>query len=230
MAARGEDAPVDLSIDEVIARARTLLRRSVRTMLGIVGPPGAGKSTVTKALQGALGDAMVVVPMDGFHLSNEVLITLGRRHRKGAPDTFDVGGFAALLRRIHGAEPDQVIYAPRFDRQLEESIGSAIPVPGSARLIVVEGNYLLHRDHGWGEIGPLLDETWYLDVTTEEIRRRLVARRVGHGHEHDAAEAWVRDVDEPNARTVLRSRPHADLVLRLDARFAPPMLDSKETP
>lgn len=206
----------ELTVDGFVDRARALLARPGRTMLGITGAPGSGKSTVTAALREALGAAVVVVPMDGFHLSNEILTELGRRDRKGAPDTFDVDGYVALLSRIRACEED--VYAPRFDRDLEQSIGSAQHVLATTPLVVTEGNYLLAASDGWEQVRPLLDEVWYLDVDLPEIRRRLISRREAHGHAPEAARAWVTNVDEANAHIVIESRDRADLVMRLGAQ------------
>jgi len=151
---------------------------------------------------------MVVVGMDGFHLANEELERLGRRHRKGAPDTFDVDGYVTLLRRLQ--HQDGPLYAPRFDRDLEESIGSAILVQPDVPLVVTEGNYLLHDEFGWSAVRDLLDETWYLELDGEERRRRLVQRRLVHGDTREHAEHWVAQVDEPNALLVAAGRPRAD--------------------
>ncbi|WP_236683489.1 nucleoside/nucleotide kinase family protein [Demequina aurantiaca] len=208
----GDDA-VALTREGFVARARTLVENPGRTMLGIVGPPGSGKSTLTAALTEALGDQVVVVPMDGFHLANERLIELGIRERKGAPDTFDVAGYVALLRRIRDRE--ELVYAPRFDREIEQSIGSAQPVVAATPLVVTEGNYLLSDTDGWPAVRDLLDEVWYVDVSLDEVRRRLEGRRIGHGHSPEAARSWVATVDVPNAQTVMTTRDRADLVFRV---------------
>lgn len=199
---------------ELVARARHLARPGCRRLLGITGPPGAGKSTLAQVITEALGGAAVAVAMDGFHLANEVLEALGRRERKGAPDTFDVAGYLALLHRLRSGE--SLVYAPRFDRDLEQSIGSAIPVPGEVPLVVTEGNYLLHDDPEWRQVAPLLDEVWYLEVSPAEVTRRLVARRVGHGHPAPAARDWVDGVDLPNARLIASGRERTDLVVRVN--------------
>lgn len=199
---------------ELAERARRLLADGRRRILGITGTPGAGKSSITAALLEALGDDAVVVGMDGFHLANAELVRLGRRDRKGAPDTFDVDGYVALLARL-STPATGTVYAPRFDRDLEESVGSAVAVDPHVRLVITEGNYLLHDGNGWNAVRPFLDEVWYLDVEPEERRRRLTARRMGHGHPADEASAWVRDVDEPNARIVENGRLRADLIVRI---------------
>ncbi|WP_062211514.1 nucleoside/nucleotide kinase family protein [Demequina oxidasica] len=221
-----DDNVVTLTCDEFVERARTLLENPGRTMLGVVGPPGSGKSTLTTALGSALGDQVVVVPMDGFHLANERLVELGRRDRKGAPDTFDVAGYVALLRRIRDRE--ELVYAPRFDREIEQSIGSAQAVVAATPLVVTEGNYLLSDTDGWPAVRELLDEVWYIDVELDEVRRRLEGRRVGHGHEREAARNWVATVDVPNAQTVIATRDGADLIIRVTG--APPTATQRSLP
>ena len=174
------DRGIDLSFDELVDRARGLVRPGGRTLLGITGAPGAGKSTVAAALLDALGEQAVLVGMDGFHLANSELVRLGRRDRKGAPDTFDVDGYVALLRRLR-ARTDPVVYAPVFDRALEASIGSAVPVPASTPLVLTEGNYLLLDDAGWAQARGCMDEVWFLDVPPTLRHNRLLARRRSYG-------------------------------------------------
>ncbi|KQM14437.1 hypothetical protein ASF83_14645 [Plantibacter sp. Leaf171] len=211
-----------MSLDELVDRARALAASGSRRILGIVGAPGAGKSTVSDTLAAALGDQAVIVGMDGFHLDNPELVRLGRRDRKGAPDTFDVDGYVALLARLATSgrtesSPGAPVYAPRFDRSLEVSIGSAVLVRPEVPLVITEGNYLLFDDHGWQDVARHLDESWYVDVDDELRRDRLIARRLGHGHPRDEAEAWVLGVDEPNARLVDATKHRATRVVTLDA-------------
>lgn len=213
-AAPAGPGPTTVTLEDLVTRAAALADRGTRTVLGVVGAPGAGKSTLCTALGEQLGERVVVVGMDGYHLDNEVLVALGRRDRKGAPDTFDVDGFVSLLRRLRAAD-EETTYAARFDRSLELAIGSAVPVHRSVPLVVVEGNYLLCEDGGWERVRPLLDETWYLDVPDDERVRRLVARRVSHGDDPDAARRWVHGVDESNATVVVATRDRADHLLHL---------------
>jgi len=184
-----------------------------RRLLGIAGTPGAGKSTVAQLLAEALGAQAVVVPMDGFHLANRELVRLGRAARKGAPDTFDVGGYQALLRRLRQQRPEEVIYAPFFQREIEEAIAGAIPVQGDVPLVISEGNYLLLSQGPWANTAPLFDECWYVAVNAEERRARLVERHMHFGRSLEAAQAWVDSTDEPNARLIDADRARADRVV-----------------
>lgn len=204
---------LEAGVAHLVARAGALAASGERRILGIVGPPGAGKSTVGAAVVEALGQRAALVPMDGFHLDNPVLEALGRRSHKGAPDTFDVAGYVALLRCLR--EGRELVYAPRFDRSLELAIGSALPIPADTPLVVTEGIYLLHDDAGWEAVRPLLDEVWFIDVAPEELRRRLVARRVADGDSAEAATAWVEGVDAVNGALVERGRGRADVVVRI---------------
>jgi pantothenate kinase len=186
----------------------------VRRLIGITGPPGAGKSSYAAALAARTGPSAVVVPMDGFHLAGHELVRLGRADRKGAPDTFDVAGYVALLRRLR--DEAGVVYAPEFRRDLEEPIAGAIAVEPRHTTVVTEGNYLLHDRDGWEHVRPLLDGCWYVDTDDEQRVARLIARHVAHGRSPDAAREWVMRSDEANARLVAATRPRADRVVRLD--------------
>ena len=161
-----------------------------------------------------LGPAAVLVPMDGFHLSNQVLESLGRRDRKGAPDTFDAAGYVALLRRLRTPDTD-VVYAPIFRRDIEEPIGSSIAIPPQTPIVITEGNYLLLDTHPWQQVRDLLDAVWYLQIDNAVRVERLIARHVAFDKTPDAARAWAEGSDQRNADAVAASARHADLVLRL---------------
>jgi len=154
-----------------------------------------------------------VLPMDGFHLHDDVLDGLGRLDRKGAPDTFDVDGYVALLGRLR-RETDRPVYAPAFDRDHEVSLAGAIPVLPEHRLVITEGNYLLLDSPGWCDVRALLAECWFLEVEDGIRLERLVARHVQHGRTRDAATEWVQRSDEANALLVAVTRDQADLVVR----------------
>ncbi|THA64922.1 nucleoside/nucleotide kinase family protein [Streptomyces sp. A0958] len=206
---------MDLSdLTGLTARARRLARTGERRILGIAGPPGAGKSTLAGRITEALGSLAVLVPMDGFHLAGAELERLGRADRKGAPDTFDAAGYAALLRRLRAPEPGTVVYAPAFDRALEEPVAGAVPVPPQVPLVVTEGNYLLYGEGPWAPVRGLLDEAWFLELDDAVRVRRLVDRHVRYGRPRADAERWVARSDEANARLVAPGRDRADLLVR----------------
>lgn len=200
-----------------IAQAMDALRRRLlpgtRTILGITGAPGSGKSTFAAWIreQFTPGTA-VVVPMDGFHLGNAVIEGTPLRDRKGAIDTFDAGGYLSLLRRLV-ARDEAAVYAPEFRRTLDEPVAASVPVPADVPLVITEGNYLLAEQEPWKEVRAQLDEVWFVD-TPEELRlRRLVARHVSFGMGQAAAEAWASGPDETNARLIRATRPAADRII-----------------
>jgi pantothenate kinase len=202
-------------IDEGLVERARALTAGGRAVLGICGAPGAGKSTLADRLVEAVGPTAVTVPMDGFHLHDTELARLGLGDRKGAPETFDVRGYVALLHRLR-AETDHVVYVPRFDRSREESVAGAIAVRPEHRLVVTEGNYLLLDAPGWRDVRPLLDETWFV-VGDEEVRlTRLVLRHVAHGRPPAVAERWATVSDQANADLVARTRSAADVLVDID--------------
>jgi pantothenate kinase len=200
-----------------LAHAVDLLQQSRRSILGIAGSPGAGKSTYAERLVRELtasGRPAALVPMDGFHLAQTTLAGLGLVPVKGAPETFDVDGYVALLRRLR--QPSgRPIWVPRFDRGLEEPIAAGLAVPDETRLVVTEGNYLLLDQGPWATIRSLLDECWYLELDPAVRRHRLTARHVRHGRTEDEARARTTGSDEANARLVDATRIHADALLNL---------------
>jgi pantothenate kinase len=208
----------------LVARARALAGDGRRAVLGIAGPPAAGKTTLAVQLVAALAadppagmgaDRVAHVPMDGFHLADVELDRLGLRDRKGAPDTFDAYGYAALLRRLL-EDRDEMIYAPGFERVLEQPIAASIGVPRAARLIVTEGNYLLLDEPRWAPVRESLSEVWYADLEPGERLRRLIERHVRFGKEPAAAVAWATGTDERNAELIAATRSRADLVVPSD--------------
>lgn len=202
-------------IDDAVALVPSIA--GGRAVLGLAGAPASGKSTLARRLvdgvNGRLGpDTAVQVPMDGFHLSNAQLDRLGLRGRKGAPDTFDVDGYLHLLRRLREAG-DRPVYAPDFDRRLDEPVAAGIVVPPTTRLIVTEGNYLADDAPGWADVRGLLDELWYVRTPRPLRERRLLRRHVRGGRTVQQARDFIRSSERPNARRVEAARPNCTRVV-----------------
>jgi len=202
-------------MSEISHLAATIFRRGAhanRVIVAIAGPPAAGKSTISAQLAEYLPEgAAAVVPMDGFHYDDGVLDKIGWRQRKGAPETFDFGGYEHLLKRLKAADEDVAV--PIFDRSIELSRAAAAIVSKDTKFILTEGNYLLLDEEPWNRLAPLFDATVYIDVPREELRRRLVQRWLDYGRTPEAGQAWIDSNDMPNIDRVLTRRRPADLVV-----------------
>ena len=205
---------IELSVADAIERA-AVMATGDRTILGLVGCPGSGKSTLSAAITARVASS-VVVPMDGFHMSNDDLVRLGRRDRKGAPDTFDVDAYVALLERVRHQGHTQVVTAPRYDRAASAPVPDAITVGPDVALVITEGNYLLLEYKPWSAVRALLDEVWFVDVDEAVRVPRLIARHIEFGKTPDEAVEWVMRSDEANALVVAATRRRADAVVRID--------------
>jgi len=204
------------SVDEIAAVITAAARPVQRTIVGVVGSPGAGKSTVGEALVAhlnALSASAQLVSMDGFHLPQSRLVELGRRDRMGAPDTFDVDGFVALLEHLRA--DGGTVAAPGFDREVEEATPGTVSIAADRRVIVVEGNYLLHDQGGWQRVAPLLDLALFVGLERDIRLARLVARHKRYGKPAADAGAWALGPDEANARLIDRTAARADHEVRL---------------
>ncbi|PYI66413.1 nucleoside/nucleotide kinase family protein [Arthrobacter livingstonensis] len=203
-------------LDDLISSAGALAAGGGRVILGITGAPGAGKSTVGTRIVDSLGpDKAVLVPMDGFHLANAVLLANGLRQVKGAIETFDDAGYAKLLQRIREQKSGEIIYAPSFNRDLEEPIAGSIPVTADVPLVVTEGNYLLAEAGAWPSARECLTESWFLDPEQDRRHHWLITRHMDYGKSAEDARLWALGSDEDNARLIEAMAHRADRVLRV---------------
>ncbi len=202
------------SLEDVAAAVRAVSRPGERTIIGIVGPPGAGKSTVAAELARILPAALL--PMDGFHLPQSRLVELGRRDRMGAPDTFDIDGFLALLTHIRdfGNSGDRIL-APGFDREIEEPVPDSIPLNPEFPKVIVEGNYLLLDSDGWERTRDLLDASFFVEVPDDIRLPRLIARHIRFGKSPEDARAWATGPDQRNAELIQATAARADYIVSL---------------
>jgi len=192
-----------MSIELLVEQIQSLLQSpNARSIIGIVGKPGAGKSTVVSEIENRFDSRQVsVIPMDGYHLSNEELISLNRRDRKGAPDTFDTNAFTSLITKVKN-NPDSEHRFPIFHREIEASKPDEGVVQSNAKVIVIEGNYLFSEEHNWQGVFPLLDHTWFIEIDDEVRIERLIARHIRFGKTPEEAENWSKGSDEANARFI----------------------------
>ncbi|WP_442863704.1 nucleoside/nucleotide kinase family protein [Arthrobacter sp. FW306-07-I] len=200
-------------MERAVAELRLRLADGNRMLLGIVGAPGSGKSTFSACLQKHLpAGSAVVVPMDGFHLGNAIIDGTPLRERKGAIDTFDVGGYLSLLQRLSRAD-EPVVYAPDFRRTIDEPVAASIEVPAAVPLVITEGNYLLAELPPWPQVRAQLDEVWFLDTPRHLRLSRLVDRHILFGKDRPGAQEWAAGSDETNARLIESTRHAADRII-----------------
>ena len=202
--------PQIVAADDLVAWIRTNAAGSTRFLLGVTGAPGSGKSTLTERLAREL-DA-VVVPMDGFHLSNRELDARDLRAVKGAPLTFDAERFVDAVRDIRRADTD--VWLPDFDRAADEPRPDSISVPNEASIVIVEGNYLLLESTPWVELRGLFDTVVHLDIDPALRVERLIDRHVRFGKTPSDASDFVHASDEANAELVEAVRHRAHVIVQ----------------
>ncbi|WP_441246021.1 nucleoside/nucleotide kinase family protein [Kitasatospora sp. McL0602] len=204
-------------VSDAVAMLHRHGTRTGRTILGLTGPPGAGKSTLAHHLISAINHregpgTAAYLPLDGFHLANPQLDRLGLRTRKGAPATFDSWGYVALLRRVV-AERFHDIYVPDFDRAVDEPVAARHVIHPHARLVITEGNYLANAEQPWPEARALLHELWYLHIDDTVRDTRLMHRHTSGGQDTAAARDRISANDQPNAEYVKAARAACDRVV-----------------
>lgn len=210
---RGDRRITPAELAQLVDELRVAAERRV---IGIAGPPGSGKSTLASYLAQSLSPAPVVVPMDGFHLAQDVINRKGLADKKGSPDTFDAWGFVSLLKRIARPADDSVVFAPKYDRTVGEPIAGAIAVLPSDDLVVVEGNYLLLDAEPWTQVLDLLDLCMFVELDDAIRRQRLIDRHVQFGKSPQRAKEFVDESDERNAELVAPTKARANLIVQMN--------------
>lgn len=208
------------TVGEIVNQALSVVRDDRRTVIAVAGPPGAGKTTfaaglVTRLDAAADGEIAAVLPMDGFHFDNAVIAPRGLLARKGAPETFDVRGYRAMLADLRN-HPEAEIAVPVFDRALDVARAGARVIGPHHRIVVTEGNYLLLAHRPWADLAALFDITVMLETAAAELERRLIQRWLDHGHDTRSAMERARGNDMTNGQLVVEESAAADFILRSD--------------
>ncbi len=211
--------PLMDGFDSLVSDVARLLDRPGRRLLGLCGPPAAGKSTLARACVDEINlrlgtDTAAYLPLDGFHLSEIQLEQLGLTDRKGSPPSFDMHGYAALLSRLVTEPlPQHPVYLPDYDRLLHEPVAARHVVAPGVRLVVTEGNYLALDAPGWREAAALLDELWYVDAPDELREQRLRERHLGNGSSAERTHRRIEGNDRPNGELIKASRGRAGRIV-----------------
>lgn len=209
--------------DRVCALIRERQRPDQRTMVAIAGPPASGKSTLAAAVvqklngqSDATSPDAVFLPMDGYHLDNQILEARGQLARKGAPETFDSDGFCRAVHQL--ADAEETSYHPRFDRQRDLAIAGSIAMAPDVPIVVVEGNYLLLKSSPWSSLEDVFTLTVFVSPGFDALQDRLHQRWIDHGLDSETAMRRATTNDLPNARLVIEQSGDADL--HLDQNYA----------
>ena len=188
-----------------------------RILVALAGPPGSGKSTLADELESALNqeqsEQAMILPMDGFHYDDLYLVPAGLRPRKGAPQTFDVGGFYHILRRLRERQ-EEFVAVPVFDRDLEIARAGARLIPAKIPVILVEGNYLLLQQEPWSQLRTLFDVAVLFEVPERVLEERLMTRWQHYELPPEEIAAKVKENDLPNGRYVIAESGGEDYRLK----------------
>ena len=196
------------------SEGEALLAKPGRHVLALAGGPGVGKSTLAVELAKSFGEIAAYVPMDGFHMKHAKLEALGTAADKGMPHTFEGAAFADFLAALKAATGPMA--GPGYSRKIEDVVEDAFTVPATARLLVVEGNYLLLSMAPWWRVRPLLDRAVFIEIPRETVRARLLKRHAEEGlFTAERNRAHIERVDLPNYDLVMRSKPQADVAIEL---------------
>ncbi|XP_038874801.1 putative uridine kinase C227.14 [Benincasa hispida] len=204
----------------------------LKYIVGLAGPPGAGKTTIASEVVQRLNklwpqkassmdsqvkpaDVAAVLPMDGFHLYRSQLDAMENPEeahaRRGAPWTFNP---QLLLTCLKTLKSQGSVYAPSFDHGVGDPVEDDIFVSLRHKVVIVEGNYLLLDDGVWKEISSMFNEKWFVEIDIDKSMERVLKRHISTGKPPDVAKWRIEYNDRPNAELIMKSKKNADLVIR----------------
>lgn len=181
-------------------------------LIGIAGAPASGKSTLAERLVVDFKELEVdacFCPMDGFHLTNAVLDSLGLRDVKGRIDTFDAEEFARMVKLL---KDSTAFWWPLYSRLRHEPVPEGTRISGAEKIYVVEGNYVLCRDEPWRTTALHYDLRIFVDAPDALLRQRLHTRHLQGGRSVQEASNKIDKNDMLNAQKIRECRQNVDII------------------
>lgn len=174
--------------------------RNGRKVILLSGFPGSGKLSISRQVVEILKKQNVksaILPQDGFHLYRSELANLANAKeafiRRGAPFTFNAERLVNTVQKLNSEKWNrQTIKAPSFDHKLKDPVEDDILITPDTDIVIIEGNYVLLKEHPWCELKNFADESWFVTANKNVIRERLIRRHLEAGIAESEQEAIER--------------------------------------